>query len=251
VTSAPISAPLTYPGEAPADPGALVLGAEVFPLRCRAGRWVADTGSGTRALDPVLAAAGAAPMRARTPVLAVGSNASPAQLVAKFSAAGTPVAVPVTAVQARGLAVGVSAHVSVPGYLPATPVPDPDAITGLHVTWLDERGLAVIDATEPNYDRVPLIAGAAVRLPGGREVRGCQVYVSRRGYLADGAGVPLRLSGQAGLIRQLLDRVPGLRAVAGNSPEEWLTRTRDPHVRDQIRALLRSAGMVRQPAKMA
>jgi hypothetical protein len=249
VTRASVFAPLSYPGEPPAGPGALVLGAAVIPLHSRGGRWVASMAGGARALDSVLAEAGAAPLRGRTPVLAVGSNASPAQLVAKFSTADTPVPVPVTAVTVHGLAVGVSAHVSVPGYLPATPLPEPDAITGLHVTWLDERGLAVIDATEPNYRRIPLFAGAAVHLPGGREVRGCQVYSSARGYLVDGAGVPRRLSGQATLIHQLLDSVPGLRAVAGDSPAEWLTRTRDPQVRDQIRELLRSAGMVRQLAR--
>jgi hypothetical protein len=249
VTPAPVFAPLTYPGEPPAGPGALVLGTEVIPLRSRDGRWVASMFSGTRALDAVLAEAGAAPLRARTPVLAVGSNASPAQLVAKFSTAGTPVPVPVTAVTVHGLAVGVSAHVSVPGYLPATPLPEPDATTGLHVTWLDERGLAIMDATEPNYHRIQLIAGAAVRLPGGGEVRGCQVYSSARGYLVDGAGVPRRLSGQAELIRQLLGSVPRLRTVAGDSPTEWLIRTRDPQVRDQIRELLRSTGLVRQLAR--
>jgi hypothetical protein len=246
VASAPISAPLTYPGEPPTGPGALVLGAEIIPLRRHGGRWVAAAARGARTLDSVLAEAGAAPMRARTPVLAVGSNASPAQLVVKFPTAGVLIPVPVTAVAVHGLAVGVSAHVSLPGYLPATPVPaGPDAMTDLYVTWLDERGLAVMDATEPNYNRVPLIAGVAVWLPGGREVRGCQVYVSKRGFLVDGAGVPLKLSGQAELIRQLLDTVPGLQAVAGGSLAEWLTRTQDTHVRDQIRELLRSAGMVR------
>ncbi len=68
-----------------------------------------------RPLDSLLQAAGGPPTAARTPVLAVGSNASPAQVRRKMANAGLATQVPITAVRVRGLTVGVSAHVSRPG----------------------------------------------------------------------------------------------------------------------------------------
>jgi hypothetical protein len=241
----PISAPLTYPGEPPQTAAVLVLDGSVTSLEASAagvGEWAAADG---RTLDEVLTAAAAPVMAARIPVLAVGSNASPAQLLRKFARAGARAAVPVTAVTARGLAVGVSAHVSVPGYVPATPVPDPGAVSRLFVTWLDAAGLAVMDETEPNYDRAAVDPSCEVELTPGRLIAPCLLYVSKHGYLADATGGPRRLAGQQALISGLLADVPGLPEVAGPTVDEWLIRTRDAHVRDQIRQLFRSAGLVR------
>jgi hypothetical protein len=247
----PISSPLAYPGEAPTSTAVLVLDdalPELMPSAAPPGEWAA-LGQPGHSLDSLLAAAGAAPMSARTPVLAVGSNASAAQLRRKFSRARKQIAVPITAATVHGLAVGVSAHVSVPGYVPATPIPqDAAVVSNLFVTWLDETGLAVMDETEPNYHRVTLDAGCEVRLPGGGGVAPCLVYVSRHGYLLTGNGTPRQLTDQRSLIRGLLADVPGLAALAGADPMEWLTRTRDPSVREEIREMFRSAGLVRLPA---
>ena len=68
--------------------------------------------------------------------------------------AGLATQVPITAVRVRGLMVGVSAHVSLPGTCPPTPVPDPAAESDLWVLWLDATALDAVDATEPNYRRV-------------------------------------------------------------------------------------------------
>lgn len=246
MTDSPITAPLTYPGTRPPGPAVLVLGQQIVRLQDGPGGWVASPPSGPEPLDSVLAKAGAAPMAARIPVLAVGSNAAPAQLMRKFAAAGARAAVPVTSVRVHGITVGVSAHVSVPGYLPATPVPDPSAVSALHITWLGAAELAVMDATELNYTRGALAATHTVQLPSGQRVTGGQIYVSRWGYLTSPAGTPLELAPQPELIRQLLAHVPGLSALAGASPAEWVTRTRDPQARERIKGVLRAAGLVRE-----
>jgi hypothetical protein len=199
-------------------------------------------------LDRYLRDAGGSPVASLVPVLAVGSNASPAQLRRKLATAGLPTLVPITAVRVSGLAVGVSAHVSRPGYLPATPVPDDSAVSDLWVVWLDAAALAAIDATEPNYERIRLPARYPVRLTTGQPVRQGWVYLSRHGYLINEAGEPRRLTDQATLISALLAGIPALRTLSGTSPQEWIERTHDPGARDAIREAFRSAGLVRSTA---
>ena len=199
-------------------------------------------------LDRYLQNAGGSPVASLVPVLAVGSNASPAQLRRKLANAGLPVLVPITAVRVSGLAVGVSAHVSRPGYLPATPVPDDGAVSDLWLVWLDAPALAAVDATEPNYERIPLPTRYPVRLTTGQPVMPCWVYLSRHGYLINQAGEPRRLTDQATLISALLAGMPALRTLGGTSPHEWIERTHDPVARDAIREAFRSAGLVRPTA---
>lgn len=244
----PISAPLTYPGQAPDGPAVLVLGdtlTELAPATTPVGEWTAAAGGETRSLDSILAGAGAEVMTARTPVLAVGSNASPAQLRRKFKRVGGRAIVPITAVTVHGIAVGVSAHVSAPGYVPATAVPVPAAVSRLFVTWLDTEGLAVMDATEPNYNLVGLDAACTVELSPGHLVPGCLLYVSKHGYLTDRLGEPRKLTDQRTLLTALLADVPGLAAVVGATPEEWVRRAADARVRDRIKEMFRAAGLVR------
>jgi hypothetical protein len=197
-------------------------------------------------LDRYLRAMGAPPTASRTPVLAVGSNASPAQLHRKLSNVGQPTLVPITAVSVHGLAVGVSAHVSRPGYLPATPVPSADARSNLWILWLDEAELAAVDATEPNYDRVRLPDRCPVRLTTEQPVTGCWVYLSRHGYLLNQAGEPRRLTDQPTLISALLAEIPALASLGGTSPQQWIERTHDAAVRDAIREIFGSMGLVRR-----
>jgi hypothetical protein len=197
-----------------------------------------------RSLDSLLQAKNGPPVGARTPVLAVGSNASPAQVRRKLANAGLATQVPITAVTVRGLTVGVSAHVSRPGYLPATPVPDPTGESDLWVLWLDAATLDAVDATEPNYHRVRLPARCPVHLTSGQAVTDVWVYVSRHGHLLNAAGQPRRLTDQATLITALVAELPALRELAGTDPEQWIERTRDPAVRAAVRELFRSAGRV-------
>ena len=138
----------------------------------------------------------------------------------------------------------MSAHVSRPGYLPATPVPDAGAGSELWVVWLDAPALAAIDATEPNYERVRLPARYPVRLTPGQPVPECWVYRSRHGYLVNKAAEPRRLTDQATLISALLAEIPALQILAGVTPREWVQRTHDAKVRDAVREVFRSARLV-------
>jgi hypothetical protein len=256
----PVSAPLTYPGTPPWRPAVLVTDTAILALQPQAdaplGEWLLQNDGPVVAartevsLDDHLHQAGASPAAARVPVLAVGSNASPAQLRRKLARARLPTLVPTTAVDVRGLAAGVSAHVSRPGYLPATPVPAPDVQSALWVVWLDESALAAIDATEPNYERVPVPARYPVRLTTGQPVADSWVYLSHHGYLTNQAGEPRRLTDQPTLITALLAEVPALPALAGATPQEWIERTSDVAVRDAIREVFRSAGLVRQVVEL-
>ena len=115
LADAPRDHPLTYPGAWPAASG-LLHGDRRFPLE----HLVYDD---------------------RAPVLAGGSNACPGQLRHKMAESG--------------LDVGVSAHVSRFGYVSASPVKAPRALSELFVIWLDRRQLEVIDASEG----VPLTDG--------------------------------------------------------------------------------------------
>ncbi len=251
----PIAAPLTYPGAVPAGDAVLVTGTslhEVRPSRTAAlGQWLVRLGgSADRSLDQVLLEHEAAPMASRIPVLAVGSNAAPAQLRRKLATAGRPIAVPVTAVRVRGMSVGVSAHVSKAGYMPATPIPDPSARSRLWVTWLASGELLAMDKTEPNYDRRHLPHTCSIALISGQALSGCWLYVSRHGFLTEASGQPRKprkLTDQAGLIAGLLADVPVLAELAGTSPEEWVSRSRDERVAASIRDMFRAAGIT-QPA---
>ena len=122
--------------------------------------------------------------------------------------------------------------------MPATPVEAPGERSRLFVLWLDERELAALDATEPNYrrrrlpaDRHPVTLESGVRLPP------CFVYVGRHGCLVDGTGRVRRLVGQAALIRSLLEESAELRRLCGSTPDEFVARARDEAVRDAVHRL--------------
>jgi hypothetical protein len=139
----------------------------------------------------------------RHAVIAFGSNAAPAQLMAKFGPSAGPIAV--TRARLHGFAVGHSPHVSSPGYVPWVLVDTPGFRVECAVLWLDDAQRAVLDATEPNYDlvrvdarRYPLVGratGAAV---------GYAAYRGRWGALRwPGEGRPARATGQAEVFRRL------------------------------------------------
>lgn len=134
-------------------------------------------------------------VRGRTAVAAVGSNASPAVLVRKLSPGGPGVVV-LEPGKLPGVRVGHSAHVSLGGYIPAAPYAAPGA-TDVLVGWFEPAQLALLDATEPNYERRHLVDA------------GLDVYVSRWGVIAI-AGVPVPLCTQHALLARL--RPPALEA---------------------------------------
>ena len=178
----------------------------------------------------------------RTPVVALGSNASPVVMREKFTRAGVTASLPWTAAVATGLAVGHSAHVSARGYVPAAPWHRVGAECEVVLAWLSREQVRALDATEPNYTRVQL---GAERYPlytaTGHRLDRYHVYRSRWGVLADGRG-PLTLLDQGSLVRWLNERIPGdpLPEEAQRAADVLAS---DPH-RGSFPARARTAGIV-------
>ncbi|MBN0043578.1 hypothetical protein JS756_05565 [Streptomyces actuosus] len=199
--------PLSYPGAWPRESGLLV-GDRLLPLE--------------RAVHAD-----------RVPVLAVGSNACPGQLRHKMAACGVSSPVPMVRSRVHGLDVGVSAHVSLMGYVAASPVCAPEAVRDLFVIWLDAEQLAVVDASEGtplphgNYRRAWLPApDVRVAPEGGAALPGVYVYLNRHGVLHDGSGAPRSHPGQRELLAELLLNSARLRELFGVTPEEFSARAR-------------------------
>ncbi|AIJ17367.1 hypothetical protein ACQ9AR_03880 [Streptomyces lividans] len=207
----PREEPLLYPGAWPRESG-LLDGDRLLPLD----RPVYDEEDG------------------RVPVLAIGSNASPAQLRHKMAEFGIDSPIPMVRSRVTGLDIGVSAHVSRMGYVSASPVGAPGTVRELFVLWLDAEQLAVIDASEGvpmaggNFDRVWLPAPDVRVEPGdGSVLGGAYAYVNRHGVLHDGTGAPRRHPGaQRPLITELLHGSARLRELFGATPEEFSARAR-------------------------
>lgn len=200
--------PLAYPGR-PLRGRALLAGTCVHPLigdrsRLRDATVVADGDHVCERMPPgatiavALRELDATDLADRHVVLAVGSNASPGVMHHKLASAGVSTAVPYVFVDVRGIAAGHSAHVSTTGFIAAAPFATPQRAS-FAAPLLDDDQLAAVDATEPNYDRVP-IDGAA-DLPGdlGPTVH---AYTSHWGVLAH-RGRPLQLRPQPTLHRTL------------------------------------------------
>ncbi|WP_229348227.1 hypothetical protein [Streptomyces sp. UNOB3_S3] len=258
----PALRPLAYPGR-PATEPALLTGPELLPLTpgpAPLGDWrpagpdaleapdAPDT-SGGPSLDRALAALGRDPADRRHPVLAVGSNASPAQLAHKFAGAGLSAAVPLVPVRVGGVAVGCSGHIGRHGYVAAAPYAAPGARTTLVAGWLDGEQLAAVDATEFNYRRV-LLPGDRfpVTLPSGERLRGAYLYVSKWGVLTGppGGGAPRPGGGdQSALLAALLAGSARLRALLGPGPRDWVERAAaDPELRKEGTRILAQEGWV-------
>lgn len=203
----PKEVPESYPGALP-QTSYLLLGDEVLPLEFakgrRLGRWRIRGTTASRdsqdegvPLDDGLLRAKAVPVDVRTPVLAVGSNASPSQLVKKLAQFGD-LDIPVVRASTLGLDLAFSAHINPAGYIPAAVRCAAGRRLHVWVTLLDDDQLKAMDSTEPNYERV-LIAnpeGAVVELESGEKLAACSVYRTRWGVL------DLEASDADGLISQ-------------------------------------------------
>jgi hypothetical protein len=199
-------------------------------------------------LDEALQAAGATAMAGRRPVLAFGSNASPAQLSTKFAALDRERRVlPVLRGSVAGFALAHSAHISSPGYVPYVIV---DAGTGAaldaFVLWLDPDQRAALDRTEPNYR---LVRVPAERYPLTVEsMPPIEEYSAYRGRWGALRWPGERLPAPAGTQRQVFDglgRQPWFQAAVGpGDARSWITGlAANAALRDRIRAELAAAGM--------
>lgn len=142
--------------------------------------------SGPGAFDPDLT-------RARTPVLAIGSNQSPERLAQKFGHDASHV-IPVQRARLEDFDVVYSAHVASYGAIPAMLQVSPGARVAVAVTWLDDTQLEIMHETEiaaANYGFAAL-EDVRVHLDTGEVEERAFAYVSSRGHLAhDGAPVAL------------------------------------------------------------
>ncbi len=189
---------------------------------------------------------GVMPGGSTTPVVAVGSNASPRVLIDKLGSVlghALPEQIVVQVHAVPGLRIGHSAHVSTRGYVAAAPfLADLDRPSLTHTTqnepsaysvgWFSARHLAALDVTEPNYRRVLLPAEVA-------PVPGAQVYVSRHGVIGEDHRA-LTLRSQHDIYAWLRARLPCLQARGNDHPGPYA----DASLRDQVRHDLARLGLV-------
>lgn len=251
----PALRPLSYPGRPIREPG-LLDGDEFLTVTPRSGPpgdWIVTTATGRAcSLDDHLSAAGHARLADRHPVLAIGSNAAPGQLRHKLLAHAAPVVVPMFPVRVRGIAIGVSGHISAAGYVSASPYLDPAAVTDAVVTFLDPRQLELVDATEfPRYRRALLTGDRHPMTWGdGRALRAAYLYVNTHGVLAGRDGTPMRAAPQDHILTELLDRSAVLTDLF-ESPGQWAIRTAaDPALTKAGREAFLAAGFVLDQAAL-
>jgi hypothetical protein len=235
--------PLQYPWDPPEASG-VVHGDDFLPLRLASD------------LNAVLFEANAAPLDARSLVVSIGSNSSPDVMRRKLANYGQPVSriLPMVRGQILNIGLGHSAHVSKAGYIPAAPYFQAGECATVWVSWLDERQLAALDETEPNYRRIQLSGGACpLVLETGERPGTFSLFTSRWGVLTDGNGVKLPFLDQQALFRRLAaigskdpDKDPDeAKYFFEGPPERVVERLVMPSVEAGVREWFRAAGLGR------
>lgn len=206
----------------------VVARAKAYPFDPPASSFVLEDGA-VRALDPREAWPDVA---GRRPVLACGSNQSPARLRQKFTNGEGPVLV--TKVTVEDLDAVFAAHIASYGAVPATLIPAPGTRVSLAITWLtplQERVMHATEAVGVIYDYVRL-AGIAAALEDGRRVEPVYAYVNRRGaLLLDGSPQALAAVPAAGRALPALGEPEVLERVRRLLAPE---RTLDDFIRENV-----------------
>jgi hypothetical protein len=211
------ASPWAYPGHPAPGPG-LLIGSHFHTVELGPEVAVGGGRVGGGTVDAVLRREGVAVAGRRTWVVAVGSNGAPDVLRAKFARAGVSGVVPFVRAGLEGVAVGHSAHVSLPGFVAAAPFARPAARTPVVASLLDDEQLGCLDASERTYTRRRVDAG--LRVDGSGECPdGWWLYDSDRGVLACAPGTsdPLALGTQAALLTLLVRSDPGLADLFGGA----------------------------------
>ena len=146
-------------------------------------------------LDDVLQQKGAAPMHARTAVLAYGANSAPSRLWRKFSAQAQSAVFPVLNARLHDFDIVYACHYSSYGALPATPAPSPGTVVDIAVTYLDRGQLVRMHETElPSQNYVfGRLDGLTLEIGELGGMDAVHSYWSRHGSFAANGG-PLALS---------------------------------------------------------
>ncbi len=176
---------------------------------------------------------------ARVPVLAYGSNQSPAQLQRKFghlaAAGGAEAAIPVQRARLAGFDVVYSAHFTNYGSLPAMLRVAPGTTVGVAVTWLTETQLALMNESETRvanytYRRLEHID---LKLDDGSRLAAIDAYVGQRGSLMHD-GTPVALEAVSAEARTLparstaaMLRLARDRLAPGHDLDEFILRLID------------------------
>ena len=174
-------------------------------------RWIAGTAAPLSSSVPVDELT-----TQRHAVLAIGSNASPAQLTRKFSdrrfmdPASSNGCIPVLTAVANGVDVVYGAHLAWYGALPATLLETPGACAHVFVTWLTSVQLERMNETEGLGHSYQLRRIAGVRSHG-EEVDAAMSYVTIAGVSVL-SGTPLGLASiqHHRLFVATRDAVPGV-----------------------------------------
>lgn len=167
-------------------------------------------------------------------------------LRAKFagldSDAGSGTGPELVRVRLRDIGVGHSAHVSLHGYIPATPYRSPGATLDTVACWLTDHELTALDATEPNYHRMTftntyLDDATAIA------AQSFSIYVSAHGVLADPSSeLPVPLGPQDRIITwlrgHLADEIPDGEA------ESVCARLSEPATAARITNAMARSGLV-------
>ena len=135
-------------------------------------------------------------LEGRVPVLAVGSNAAPEHLKAKFGQLDGAQVIPVERARLFDFDSVYSAHVASYGSIPATLAPSPGTELALGVTWLTADQLSRMHETEGANYRFGQLSGVRVEIGGARSLDRVSAYVSVHGCLAV-AGAPSAVAGIA------------------------------------------------------
>jgi hypothetical protein len=130
--------------------------------------------------------AGHPDLEGRTPLLAYGANAAPAALARKLGPL-PEVGMPVLRAQLEGFDVVYSAHVSPYGAIPGTLQGSASAVAPVFVVYPTADQLALLAATEPNYE-LRRLACIACRLEEAGVVGELDAFVSRHGCLTLAGG---------------------------------------------------------------
>ena len=169
----------------------------------RLGNTTFETEPGTSTfLDIILAEKGLPIVKDRFPVLAVGSNASPAQIRHKFAQKHVTAMFPSFLADVENIAIGFQPSISFYGAFAATPFHLSGVTSRLFIQLLDAEQLQVMDQTEMGYKRVWVSAEAQASsqddsgviratFETGEKLLGFYVYVSEQGYLELGGQAPI------------------------------------------------------------